>query len=388
MSFVCADLGASGTRYCSERGVVSILPNNMVTLGEGYNKEKVSSLMPSDDKLENCLELTITRKDNDDKSGLYPATVLIGSMATRHPSDEERPSVMSNKCSQRINYISAITAVALSKIKDKTSTDVDLYIAVPPVEINIARQVLPEQLCGEYSVYLPKYLSTGATVNVNIKSVTVYEESYMSTVSFMFGTDGKPKAENSKYLAGNMLSIDIGASTSDLAVVKNGVYQEKSGQTYKTGGNIARDYVIDRVREKYGYDLPIEDAEKVMAEGRLQLGASFEDASEIVNAGKDQLALSIVNSMQSYFRKINMPIQLMNCILVSGGGSMQSQYVDDNGNVIKTSDPISEFVTRRLRTVCSTVPVVPYGDEARFANVRGLFIRALFDLLTSKAAQA
>jgi hypothetical protein len=83
--------------------------------------------------------------------------------------------------------------------------------------------------------------------------------------------------------------------------------------------------------------------------------------------------------MQTYFGKIEVPITTVNAIVVSGGGSMQSQYVNADGEVVKTSEPMSYYVTQELKKWSKGTVVVEYGGEARFANVKGLFIKAQLD---------
>ena len=70
---------------------------------------------------------------------------------------------------------------------------------------------------------------------------------------------------------------------------------------------------------------------------------------------------------------------MINAIMVSGGGSVQSQYANDNGEIVKTSEPMSYYVTKELTQWSEGTDVVEYGEEARFANIKGLYIRAKFD---------
>ena len=126
-------------------------------------------------------------------------------------------------------------------------------------------------------------------------------------------------------------------------------------------------------------DLPIPDAERTMAEGRLQLGNTFDDVSDLVNIAKTDLAKQLTQYMQTYFKRVNIPIQTINAIIVSGGGSVQSQYSKDTGEIVKTSEPMSYFVTNELKSWSSGTDVIEYGEEARFANIKGLYIKAKFD---------
>ena len=380
MSFVAVDLGASSTRYVSDPGKISVIPNNMVLLDINTNVD----LDPYDDKVENALEVTIVKEGD---SEYFPVKALIGQMAERYSSNNERPSVLRNKHVQRINYISGIVAAALSRLEHGIDEDVSLYVALPPIEARTAKAIVSENFTGRYTVKLPKYRG-GAEISVNVVDVSCFEESFMAVLSYFFDITGVPRASAKKYMTGNILSLDIGASTTDLAIVKNGTYLDKSGQTYKTGGNIARDFLIDEIRGKYGFDLPSNDAEVTMSEGRIQLGNTYADVSDIVAAAKSNFANSVVNQMQGYFRQVDIPIQTIRAIIVSGGGSMQSQYIDDNGEEVETSKPMSYYITQALQAVCPGVDVEPYGESPRLANISGLFVRAKVDQTKKLKKQA
>ena len=373
MSFVAVDLGASSSRYCSDSGSISVMPNNMVILPT----MSVSNIKTDRTDIESNLEVQIV-KDTADEKNFFPANVLIGIMAEKHRNINERPSVNSHKHLQRINYISAVVACALSRIKHKLDENIDLYIATPPIEVYDAQEAFRKGLVGKYTVTFPKF-EGGTTVTVNITDVSCYEESFMACTSFFFNDNGAPKNEHKEFLSGTVLSLDIGASTTDIAIIKNGRYLDKSGQTYRIGGNVARDNLIEQVCAKYAIDLPIEDAERTMAEGRLKQGNKFADVSEFVAIAKSDLAHQLVTYMQTYFKRVEIPIQMINAIMVSGGGSVQSQYVNENGEVVKTSEPMSYYVTKELTQWSEGTDVVEYGEEARFANIKGLYIRAKFD---------
>lgn len=373
MGFVAMDLGASSSRYCSDQGIISVLPNNMVILPT----MDVSTIQTDTSDIESNLEVQIV-KHGDDTNSYFPANVLIGIMAEKHRNVNERPSVNSHKHLQRINYISAIVATAVSKIKFSIEDPISLYIATPPIEVRDAEVAFRKGLVGTYTVTFPKY-NGGTTVTFTIDDVACHEESYMACTSFFFNANGSPKEDTKKYLTGTVLSLNIGASTTDLSIVKNGKYLDKSGQTYRIGGNVARDNLIDLVCSRYAMDLPITDAEKAIAEGRLQQGNNYDDIRDIVDVAKADLAKQLTTYMQTYFKRIGIPLQMVNAIIVSGGGSLQSQYANEAGELVKTSEPMSYFVTNELLEWSKGTDVVAYGDEARFADIKGLYIKAKFD---------
>lgn len=379
MSFVCIDLGASGSRYMGESAQISVLPNNMVEL----DAKETSLINPDANDIESCLEVKI-EKISGEKCEHFPANVLIGDMAEKSNGIQIRPSMLERKFAQRINYISLITVAAITKLKYGIEDDLDVYMTVPPLEINKAREVFGKLLPGKYKVKLPKYMD-GTEVDVTIASVKVYEESFMALTSWFFDLNGQPRPEAVPYLNGTVMSEDIGASTSDVAIVENGRYLNKSGRTYTTGGNEALDYLIERVEEKYAISLNFADAETTMKEGRLKQGNTYIDISDDVAEAKKRLASKLNTYMPGYFRQINKDISTVNAVVVSGGGSMQSQYINEKNEVIKSSEPISAFISNEIHRLSPGTVVIPYGDDARFANVKGLFIRANLDKLNSAA---
>lgn len=380
MSFVAVDLGASSSRHVSDSGQITVTPNYMAFLPD----ENPSRIQPDASDVASCLEVNIV-KDSGSQCDYFPANVMIGIMADRFTNLHDRPSVNTRKCLQRINYVDAIVTAAINKLTQDISDDLSLYIAVPPIEITTAREMFAKQLIGGYTVTFPKYMG-GTSVKFNVVDVQCYEESYMASTSFFFNMNGVPKEQNKKYLTGKVLSLDIGASTSDLAIIENGRYLDRSGRTYRIGGNEARDFLTNMISANFDIDLSIADAERTMAEGRLQQGNTYMDCSTYVIQAKQALAKKLINHMQTYFKSLEIDISSINAIVVSGGGSMQSQYINDDGEVVKTSEPMSYFVTNELISWSKGTEVVTYGDDARFANVKGLFIRAKMDELSKTAS--
>lgn len=376
MSFVAIDVGASSTRFCSDNGNIMILPNNMAMIEEDTRVD----LEPYGDTVELALDVKIKKEESN--SDFFPARALIGSMANRFSANNVRPSGMSNKHIQRVNYISIITAIAVNKLKTGIDEDIDLYLALPPNEIKVAKDYVSEQLMGTYEVELPKF--KGEVVKFNIKSVQCFAESYMASMAYFFNMNGTIREEAQEYNTGNVLSLDVGASTSDLAIVENMRYLEKTGQTYKIGGNIIKDLVADYVREEFGYDIQDEVLELAVSEGRLPMGNSYVNIGLQLENAKKEFAQQVVAQMQNYFRKVGVALQSIRCIVVSGGGSMKSEYTDENGVNIVTSEPTSYYITEALKDVCKGVDVVAFSDNPRLANTIGLFIRANIDKVVSK----
>lgn len=380
---VCVDLGASETRYVpSLDGDIKRIPNNMVFI----DTDKNIRITPKSNDINDNLDVTISKLgvsvNEENKDSMFPLRLLVGDLATRKSSIQITPSGLYNKTDQEVNYASLLVSVAVSMLShDVTNYDipkVGVYVALPPVEATSKRDYLKSRLKGIYEV---EFHLLGRSVTFEVKDVETFEESFLAVLSFFYNRDNTKKALTSQYGDGYILSLDIGASTTDLAIIHNMVYMDYSGQTYKIGGNVARDVLIDLVREDYGFDLSIAIADKVIAEGRMRVGNNLVDVSKLVVRAKKEYAKSIVQSLQSYFRKVNIPIQAISAIFVSGGGSMESSYIDDRGMDVKTTNPMSSYIVEELRRVSETIAVESYDENPREANINGLVIRAALDVM-------
>lgn len=380
-SFICLDLGASNTRYCEDNGIIHWLPNNISVIDQ--NTETNLDAWGDDnveERIRSNLDITIEKVSGT--SDYFPVRVLVGKMAERYRAVAERPNSMMHKHKQRVNYISAIAATAVSRLNvvmsgGKVESDaLYMYVALPPVEIDIAKGYMSEQLVGEYKVTFNKLDSL--TVNFRVLGVKCMEESYSALTTFFF-ENGKLRPNAVKYARGYVLSLDVGASTTDIVAVKDMKFLERTGKTLKIGGNSVTDTVIEEVQKRDGYELNHEDAELAVAEGRVRHGMAFSDISEIVINAKKAFASSIIASLQTYFINIKIPIQSFSAIVVSGGGSMKGEYTDESGQLVETSKPISDYITEQIQSICNTVAVEYIDDAPRLANVKGLFTKAIYD---------
>lgn len=389
-SFICTDLGASSTRYCSDDGVIKWIPNNVCIVDENTVTKLVEwGADTLEERAKQSMDVTIT-KVSGAPSDYFPVRALIGDIGKRYSSNNIRPNGMQNKHKQQINYISAMASLAVNRLSHGVmEDDIDMYIALPPIEAKPAMEYVQEQLVGDFEI---KFNMLDMTVKVHIKSVTCLEESYMAITSFFFNIEGTLNENHARFAKGNLLSLDIGASTTDLAAVQDRKFLERTGKTYKIGGNVVRDIVADYIQQEFGYEIDEATVEQAVAEGRVQSGNTYVDCSKYVVLAKETFATQIVNNMHTYFRTINIPLQSFKGIVVSGGGSMPSQYVDDsdpkNLKIVKTSEPMSTFIADKLKGICDTIEVVHIEDSPRFSNIRGMFVRATFDKVKKEKERA
>jgi len=298
--FVAVDIGTSETRVSADGTVTLRIPNNCVFL-----PAPTPTTFAAGTGMLGALEAVI--EGLDDK----PVTVLFGEMAERHSAVSQSPSPLEAKHKQRINIVSIIVGTALVRL-EKGNTPCDLHLALPPVEVAKARDTLKGSLGGEYRVEFPKL---GRSARVKFGEIYCYEESRMAGIAFL------PQLSDD-HRDGIVLSVDIGAGTTDLALFSGGVFYERSAKTYRVGGNTAREYLIDAISSEYDYELPGHEANDVVSTGLLKLGNKKVSVVDQVNDAKGRFADDIVDQIQQYFRSIKVPVQTVNAFLVSGGGSM------------------------------------------------------------------
>ena len=151
------------------------------------------------------------------------------------------------------------------------------------------------------------------------------------------------RTEMAKYNKGNVLSFDIGASTSDLVIINDRKFVEHSGYTCKLGGNIIDDLLRNEIRRKLGVEVSNDDIAEAVRTGRLAYGNSYKDVSEELKKCKKQFAKMLFEKIQNYFATNGMGLQSIKAIFMSGGGSMPSSYIDESGKEIVTSPSVGEY---------------------------------------------
>lgn len=369
MDFVAVDLGASSTRYTNAEGKIHYIPNNAVfikDMGRNLHNEAY------DDTPENNLDVSIWKEG---ESKFFPMRVLVGSMADRFGVSMQRPSQLKKKVEQPINYMSAILSVALSKLRcQEIGDEINLFVALPPAEVAENKLDMRDNLVGKYTVTFNKLGNSGITFQFTINNVACYEESRLAMMEFIF--DDKYREKSQKISSCNVLSIDIGASTTDLAIFKRGQFINKTGRTFRIGGNLVRDRVTDSIRKQFGIEIPAEEVDRCISEGRVQRGTQMTLIEDIIAEGKELVAEQIISRLDTYFASLDMSIDQISYIVVSGGGSMSSSYIDDEGKLHETSRPMSDYITDALQNSCEWVEVLYFGDEPRSANIKGLGIIA------------
>lgn len=362
------DMGASMTKYAVDEHGVQCFPNNMIIRDTPSATYKLS-----DSRLEN-FEMCVTTEDDKTGTpieGLIGKYVSFGRYAARSKDTAIRPSVDNKKCTQPINYASVLAAIAYEVEKGELWGKISVSLAVPPVEIEQAREAF-KALIGTYKVELVgggRLSSDEQTFE--IISVSCYEESLLTCTSYLFSKRGPKHPE---LLGKTLLVFDIGASTTDVGIVKKGVYWDKSQQTLRIGGNMIRDMLKDALYEKYELLLEGEELEDAIASGEVEIYGEKHNIVALLDEAREHCAGEIRQQMSTYFKRTGVDIKTIGAVILSGGGSLSAGLVNEEGEKADVGDTHSVG-----HYICETLGLQGYyyGEGARYANVEGLVLRSL-----------
>lgn len=389
--FVCIDLGASGTRVTGRDTIVHEIPNNIREVAPDEDTHlQFWDMGTFEETLMNALDITIIREEGANMYVPAEQRVLVGPLADRYGSTS-RPSGLDPKHKQPINYTNAIIATACEimlspgmQFNTTAVNDVKLFVALPPIECKGNEKILQENLLGTYRV---QFNELQREFRFRVADVFCNSESLLSLYTFFFNENTTARAESMQYKGKNVLSIDIGASTEDNAVMSNGRYIDKSGQTISIGGNQIRDFIITSAQSKYGYTPSVEEAEYVVHTGRIKIGNTEEDFSPQLRRAKEEFSIQLLNQLDGYFKQIGMSLASFACVVVGGGGSLHSSVKVGDAEQI-TTPALSEIIMERLKKTCPSVDVLPVPGNPRHANIKGLLVLAIMWVNSLQRKQA
>ena len=367
---MCVDMGASMTKYGIVEPSVGNLsfPNNMIVRDTPSGTYKLSDSRY--DNFEMCVTCPEQDKSGTPLEGILGKCVSFGKYAARSKETAIRPSVDNKKCTQAINYASVLASIAYEVERGNLWGKIKVLLAVPPVEIEQAKQAF-QALVGVYKVTL---VGGGRLADdeqtFEITEVGCYEESMLTCTSFLFSKRGPKHPE---LLGKTLLVFDIGASTTDVGIVKKGVYWDKSQQTLRIGGNMIRDIIKDALYEKYEVLLEGEELEDVITLGKVEICGEEYSIVDLLNEAREHCAAEIREQMSTYFKRTGTDVKTIGAVVLSGGGSLSSGAGNGEDDTMdKDTQSVGSFICEALG-----LKGFYYGEEARYANVEGLVLRAL-----------
>lgn len=182
-----------------------------------------------------------------------------------------------------------------------------------------------------------------------------------------------PNPDVEKYMKGYCLVIDIGAGTTDLAIMQDGVLKADSRHSIPDAGNHIISALQKNIKTIPGLrgrlTRGIENIESVMKHARISEadGLITADCVEQLNDAKEEVARELAKAIREYANG-NSVISMTKGIFVVGGANVAA--VRDNTVV---SPPLAEFLVPKIKAFADLAELVEIKDrDPRYLNLDGL----------------
>lgn len=289
-----------------------------------------------------------------------------------------RPVAYEPKCEQPVTALTI--NLAFIKVVDLLSSDLqrsprdiewqfNVGVLVPATEHQYKSKTMEQLVRSVTSV--TSVMPNSYTVPITINKVAVLPEGLVSYTSAMFEfVDNKPVVvpENKKFKQGYVLVMDIGAGTTDVALVKDGRFVSSTKESFKKGGN----FVTQRCAGLIGseYDYTPSNMSEVIRTATLHDGGIEHDISDILNRAKEQYVQTISGLIRSYIEGLNISLREVRGILAVGGGTLP--VIRDS---VVVSPSLSHYIIDFLKNLAPNVELVSlHGIDPRLSNLEGLHI--------------
>lgn len=296
----------------------------------------------------------------------------------RPSATEKKYSSVTSALSFELAMLYAYRAVAeIEGVSDFRTLDIDWSVDVllPPGDLEIGKLKIVNLLKS-----VPAVECTYPSVNIPIKlkHVNVLPEGFCAYIATVYDKGSVIRKEAKSLLKETTLIFDIGAGTTDIAVVKDNKIIGVTMHSIDRGGNNVTQLVKKAIRtECNGLILPESDIAEGIIRGYVKDGSRQVPISDFVNMAKDEVAKYLISDVQSYLEETEFPIRTIGKILVCGGGAIDSS---STGGTKALSDAIITY----LKRLAPYVELVPLPRDSltgetlspRELNVRGASILA------------
>lgn len=251
----------------------------------------------------------------------------------------------------------------------------NISVLIPPTEHDLMREKMEKQVRKINSLTACTPV-TYKNLPISLDGVKVMPESLVAFTSAMFreNIDGKLEVvnENKKFQKGYIFIMDIGAGTTDVAMVKNSKFMLSTKQSFDKGGNRVENDCKRLIFAEYGFTPS--DMSSVITKGILEDGNEVHDVSKLLDKAKDMYAKNIMNDIRSYLENLAIPVREIRGLLLVGGGTMSTMR-----DGVEVSKPMSAPILELFKDLSPSIELVSLnGISPREANIEGLRLMTLF----------
>lgn len=247
-------------------------------------------------------------------------------------------------------------------------TDIDEVTELVPDSDGTYHAVPHEIICNTIQTF-PEGITAFVGVSTNIANNKV-----------------TPNSDVASFMKGLVLVIDIGAGTTDMAIMQDGMLRSDSRFTsYEAGNHILSAFMRNAkanptIRTRLS-GRPIKNVQAVMGSAKIIEGAGIEeDCRDALNAAKEDLAGTLANSISGYLQGLNVAQDIKGVLVVGGANAPAVR----DGEVVSPS--LDTWLIPRIKKFCPGANLMPIGNrDPRYLNLDGLEAMYLAQAAKEKA---
>lgn len=264
----------------------------------------------------------------------------------------------------------------LQALKENLNKLTTVHLEIPfnmQIQVGLGVSTKPEGVCGFFSAFFKvvglepvQTLETNKELDLKKGDYYIYE---YKNVSIEF------RDENTKFVDQDVLVIDIGAGTSDLALARAMEIIEDSRDTQPYGGNVVETQLINTVKKNFNLRMTKQGAAYAVQTGLAKEGTGYHIVDDLVKEAKDNYAKRFLLSLQEYFEANMIEPRRLGGVLVVGGGGLPTLRQNSDGVLEEVVEPMVKYILDHLSKLApKIIEVDTTGLDLRQMNLEGAFI--------------
>jgi hypothetical protein len=349
-------------------------------------------------KPENVLDLSIKFGDGEvssfDKevkkivSTIENQRWILGKLAEDMSSTHQSLASDSLKVVQEEFYLNILGVVYSTVLENKIKAkELTLGVLVPPRDyFHDLKDVLFGVLAREITI---TNNTTGEKVVVKFTkdTIVVKPESVVAFAACFVNDENEITEAGEKYGELLNISIDMGHSTTDLAIMEEWKPKKNSFKTMDVATSQLLGYLSAEIQRKFsGYIPPEKELVKAFHSGKLTTGATEQWVGDEITLANKKFAMELYSAMHSYLTANGLRFQQVASFMFSGGGSVELKNVQSvrsffMDEVKKVSQFTDSFTPEQYLSIKTHVDFEAKKDKlavVRYSNILG-FMRGLRD---------
>lgn len=310
---------------------------------------------------------------------------ILGKLAEDMSSSHQSLASDSLKVEQEEFYLNILGVIYSTMLEHKLKKgDLTVGILVPPRDyFNELKEVLFGVLGREITI---TNNTTGEKVVIDLKreNILIKPESVVSFISCFVDDKNEITELGEKYGELLNVSVDMGHSTTDFAMMEEWEPKKNSFKTTDFATTQLLAFLSEEIQRKYNGYIPNEkELVKAFHTGNLTTGATVQWVGEEITVANKKFALALYDEVFKYLRSHGYNLQQVAAFMFSGGGSTELKNVKSvRSYFMDEVNKVSQFTESFRPENLSLAGHVEYETNkdklsvVRYSNILG-FMRGL-----------